>query len=135
MYKKSDNHKANIKKVLGRVLSPAFLIILLTSFLLWYMAKLSHEYTAEMPLNIRIDGQKYRVTAVVNGRGSLLTAHQLSLKKVNIRSEELAMRPSEEASGAFTITETSLQKALTNRLGNVKIVQIVEIPDFIPETK
>jgi hypothetical protein len=132
MQKKPNKYMDSIRKVLGRALSPAFLLILLSSCLLWYMAKLSHEYTAEIPLKLRIDGRKYRVEAVVTGRGSMLMAHQLSLKKVSLRSEDLTIRPSKETPGVQTITKASLQKALTNKLGDLKIVQIEDITDFVP---
>lgn len=133
MTKKSYISRERMKGMLGQILSPAFLIILLGSFLLWYMTKLSHEYTTEIPLNVRIDGQKYGITAVVSGRGSLLMAHKLSLRKVNLHAEELTMRRSKDIPGAMTITNSSLLKAISAKTGGLKVVQIVDAPDFIPE--
>lgn len=133
MLKKLNINKDKVKKVLQQALSPAFLIILLGSFLLWYMTKLSYEYTTEMPLNVRIDGQKYRVTAVVNGRGSVLMAQKLSLKsKINLKTEDLTVRKSKDNPDAFTITPSSLQKAIDAKTNDLKVVQIIDAPDFIP---
>ncbi len=69
------------RKVLRQAVSPAFLVSLLCSALLWYTTRLSNEYDTDIPLNIRIDGQKYRLTATVSGRGSTILAQRLSLKR------------------------------------------------------
>ncbi len=137
MLRKFDINKESIKKVVQHALSPAFLIILLGSFLLWYMTKLSYDYNnVEMPLNVRIDGQKYRVTAVVNGRGSVLMAQKLSLKsKINLKMDELTVRKSKDNPDALTITPASLQKAIDAKTSEIKVTQIIDAPDFIPEPK
>ncbi len=127
-------NRETLKKVVQQALSPAFLIILLGSFLLWYMTKLSHDYNnVEMPLNVRIDGQRYRVTAVVNGRGSVLMAQRLALKgKINLKMDELTARKSKENPDALTITPASLQRAIDAKTSEIKVTQIVDAPDFIP---
>ena len=134
MLKKLNINKDRAKKVLQQALSPAFLIILMGSFLLWYMTKLSYEYNnVEMPLNVRIDGQRYRVTAVVNARGSVLMAQKLSLKgKINLKMDELTVRKSKDDPGALTITPASLQRAIDAKTSDIKVTQIIDAPDFKP---
>ncbi|MDR2890788.1 MAG: hypothetical protein LBV18_04200 [Alistipes sp.] len=123
-------------RIMGAVrlaLSPTFLFILLGAALLWYTSKLSYDYETEMPLTIRIDDQKYRLTAIVSGRGSNILAHQLSLKStLGFTLDELVSRPSRETTGALTITPASLQRAIGDKIDDLQIVQVLEAPEFLP---
>ncbi len=122
------------RKVLRQALSPAFLACLLCSAVLWYASRLNGEYDTEIPLNIRIDGQKYRLTATVTGRGSTILAQRLSLKRrLSFTLDELSPRPSRQTLGALTIAPTSLQRAINDKITDLTVVQVVEAPDFIPE--
>lgn len=135
-FKKSYINRERITKIIKQALSPAFLIILLGSFLLWYTSKLNYEYTTEMPMNVWIDGQKYRITAMVNGRGTSLMAQKLSLKsRVNLKLDELSTRRSEDDPDALTITAASLQKAINSKISDLRIVEIIEASAFTPEPK
>lgn len=89
-----------------------------------------------MPLKVRIDGQKYRITAKVSGRGSIIVAQRLSLKSpLNLSLSELSSRSSRETPGALIITPASLQRAINNVINELKVTQIIEAPEFIPEPK
>jgi hypothetical protein len=124
--------------VLRQALSPTFVIIVLISGLLWYASKLNKEYDTDIPMNIRIDGQKYRLTATVTGRGSTILAQRLSLKRrLSFTLDELSPRPSRKTLGALTIAPTSLQRAINNKIppGELKIVQVIDAPDFVPPAK
>ncbi len=126
----------NIRKVLRQALSPAFLLILLGSCLLWYTSKLSYDYTTEMPLNVRIDGQRYRLTAIVSGRGSTLVAWRLSLKsRLDFTLDELSAKPSPDTEGALVISPESLQKVLSNHLTSLQVVEVIDAPEFVPRTE
>lgn len=130
-FKKPHINKESIRKLLGHMLSPVFLVLLLSSFILWYTTKLGKEYDTEMPLNVRIDGQKYRVTAQVHGKGTTLMAQRLSLKsKINIRLDELTVRKSAEDPNTLVITPASLVKAIDAKTNDLKVIQIIEMPDF-----
>ncbi len=123
----------NLRKTLGQLLSPAFLLILLGSCLLWYTSKLGYDYTAEIPLNLRIDGQKYRVTAKVSGRGSQIVAQRLSLKSaLNVALSDLSYRASPETEGAIMITPASLARAINDQIAGLVVEEVVEAPDFVP---
>ncbi len=123
----------SVQKVLRQAISPTFLTMLLIAALLWYTSKLSDVYDYEMPLNIRIDGQKYRLTAIVKGRGSSILAQQLSLKRrLNFTLDELSPRKSRQTIGALTISPTSLQGAINGKISDLSIVQVVDAPEFVP---
>lgn len=122
-----------VRRVLQQALSPTFLFILLASALLWYTSKLSHQYDTELPLGIRIDGQKYRLTAIVSGRGSAILAQRLSLKrKLSFTLDELSPRPSRTTLGALTIAPASLQKAINGKISDLVVVEVIDAPEFIP---
>lgn len=122
--------------MLRQALSPTFLVILLGATVLWYISKLSNEYETEMSLNLRIDGQKYKPTVIIHGRGSDILARQLSLKsRLNFTLEELSPRPSRKTLGALTITPASLMKAINEKIsGGLKVMEVVEAPEFAPQS-
>jgi hypothetical protein len=121
------------RNVLRQALSPTFLLILLGSALLWYTSKLSYEYTTDMPLGIRIDGQRYRLTATVKGRGSNIIAQRLSMKsRLVFTLDELASRRSTDTPGALIITPTSLQNAINGKINDLQIMQVTDAPLFVP---
>ena len=123
-----------VRGVFRQFLSPTFLFILLGSAMLWYVSKLGNNYDTEMPLNIRIDGQKYRLTANVSGRGSTILAQRLSLKsRLSFTLDELVSRPSRDNPGALTITPVSLQRAINGKISDLTVVEVTKAPDFVPE--
>ncbi len=122
-----------VRGVFRQALSPTFLFILLGSAMLWYVSKLGNNYDTEMPLNIRIDGQKYRLTANVSGRGSTILAQRLSLKsRLNFTLDELVSRPSRDNPGSLTITPVSLQRAINGKISDLTVVEVTKAPDFVP---
>jgi hypothetical protein len=130
-FKKLNINRESLRALLKHAISPVFLVLLLSSFVLWYTTKLGKDYDIEMPLNVRIDGQRYRVTAQVQGKGSTIMAQRLSLKsKINIKLTELKVRKSPENPNALIITPTSLVKAIDSKTNDLKVVQIIEMPDF-----
>ncbi len=125
--------KEGVRGVIRQALSPTFLIILFGSALSWYASNLSNEYTTEIPLGIRIDGEKYRLTAEVSGRGSAILGQRLSLKrKLNFSIDDLSPRQSRTTLGAFTIPRPSLQNAINSEISGLRIVQVTDAPDFMP---
>ena len=45
----------------------SFLALLMASFILWYIAKLSYIYTTEQKVRVDVDGQVFDVTCTVEG--------------------------------------------------------------------
>ncbi len=126
----------SVRKVAREALSPTFIFILLSSALLWYTSKLSHEYTTDIPLGIRIDGQKYRIAVTIRGRGSHIMAQRLSLKsRLGFTLDELSSRRSTETPGALIIAKTSLQNAINSKINDLVIVQVTEAPEFTPSPR
>ena len=124
------------RNVLRQALSRTFLVCLLCSAVLWYASRLNNEYDTEIPINIRIDGQKYRLTATVTGRGSIILAQRLSLKRrLSFTLDELSPRPSRQTLGALTIAPTSLQRAINSKNTGLTVVQVIDAPEFIPVVK
>jgi hypothetical protein len=124
------------RRVVRQALSPTFVVVLLISGLLWYAAKLSKEYETDIPLNIRIDGQKYRVTATVRGSGSAILAQRLSLKRrIGFSLDELSSRASRKTMGALTITPASLQRAINGKINGLEVLEVVDAPDFVPSRR
>jgi len=122
------------RRSVRQMLSPTFLVILLAASLMWYTSKLNRPYDTEMGLDIRIDGQKYRMTAIVSGRGTAILARKLSLKRSqNFTLDELSARRSRTNVGAYTFAPASLQKAINDRLGNdFVVVSVTDAPEFVP---
>lgn len=131
LFGKLNINRESIGKLLGHAISPVFLVLLLCSFVLWYTTKLGRDYDIEMPLNMRIDDQKYRVTAQVQGKGTTLLAQRLSLKSpINIKLTELKVRKSLDNPNALIINPESLTRAISSKTNDFKVVQIIEMPDF-----
>ncbi len=70
-----------------RYVSPVFLALLVASFILWYLAKLSYTYTTEQTIRVNIDGQPIEVACVVEGLGTNLFGYRVySSKRLRIPS-------------------------------------------------
>ena len=64
-----------------RYVSPVFLALLVASFILWYIAKLSYTYTTEQTVRVSVDGQPFEVTCVVEGVGTNLFGYRVYMNK------------------------------------------------------
>ena len=97
----------NLLKWMHRYVSPVFLALLVASFILWYIAKLSYTYTTEqVVLRIPLSELKYK------------------------RSRE------EGHEGKVVIDPQSLQSAISVRYSDIKVVSIGAVPELdYPEEK
>ncbi|UKI39239.1 MAG: hypothetical protein L6V35_09035 [Alistipes putredinis] len=110
--------KDSLRKFFGQLISPVFVTLLFASLTLWYVSKLGYTYTTEMPVNINIDGQRLKVTCLVEGRGTALWGQRMSLRnKINIKSSELKTRPSDNPPYVI-IDSASLGKVLSLKAGS-----------------
>ena len=66
----------NLLKWMHRYVSPVFLALLVASFILWYIAKLSYTYTTEQVVRVSVDGEPFEVTCVVEGVGTNLFGYR-----------------------------------------------------------
>lgn len=128
--------KDSLRKFLGQLISPVFVTMLVAALILWYVSKLSYTYTTEMPININIDGQRIKVTCLVEGRGTALWGERMSLRsKINIKSSELRTRPSGNPPYVI-IDSASLGKIMSLKAnsGDFRIISVTDIPEFNPES-
>ena len=72
----------SLLKWMHRYVSPVFLALLMASFILWYIAKLSYIYTTEQKVRVDVDGQVFDVTCTVEGVG---TKNAISVKFSDIK--------------------------------------------------
>lgn len=120
-----------------RYVSPVFLIMLVASFILWYISKLSYTYTTEYVVKVNTDGEKYKVSCIFEGIGTNLVSYHTSLRNsVRIPLSELKYKRSREEGHEqmLIIDPLSLQQAIAVRFSDVKVVSIGSIPE-IPTPK
>lgn len=124
---------------LRRYVSPVFLALLVASFILWYLAKLSYTYTTEQTIRLSIDGQPVEISCVVEGLGTNLFGYRVYMNKtLRIPLAELQTTPSEEEGhdGKLVIDPQSLQHAISVRFSDIKVISVNSIPEIdAPEKK
>ncbi|MDE7069632.1 MAG: hypothetical protein K2O63_03825 [Alistipes sp.] len=120
-----------------RCISPVFLALLVASFILWYIAKLSYVYTTELPFEVNVDGEKFRVSCVVEGIGTNLFGYRVYMsKRLRIPLSELKIYPvqgasdGERAAVRLKIDSLSLQNAISVRLSDIKIISVGSSPEI-----
>ena len=127
----------NLLHTMRRYVSPVVLALLVASFILWYIAKLSYTYTTEQQVRLNIDGQRIEVTCVVEGVGTNLFGYRVYMNKtLRIPLDEIKVERSREEGheNKYVIEPQSLQKALSTRFSDIKIISIGDIPEIdIPQ--
>ena len=116
-----------------QTVSPVFVVMLVASFILWYIAKLSYTYTTEQVIRVRIGDEQVPVTCVVEGVGTNLFAYRVYNDKV-LRIPLTELRTScsaeEETFGELIIDRQSLQNAISVRCSDIKIISVVDVPNL-----
>jgi len=123
----------NFLKWLRRSVSPVFLALLVASFILWYIAKLSYTYTTEQVVRVNVDGEPFEVTCVVEGLGTNLFGYQVYMKKrLRIPLSELKWERSREEGheDKVIIDPQSLQSAISVRFSDIKVISIGTVPEI-----
>lgn len=131
---------------LRHYVSPVFVMLLVVSFTLWYIAKLNYKYTTEFDVKVNVDGQRFTVPCVVEGVGTNLLGYVYASRRINIplselhyskvrdadHVQELGAEP--EFSDKIQIDPASLQSAISVRFSDIKIISIGVVPEIeIPE--
>ena len=123
-----SNAMENLVKWLKRSVSPVFLVMLVASFILWYIAKLSYTYTTEQTVQVSVEGgEPFRLDCVVEGAGTNLFGYRVYMDRtLRIPLSELHVTPSyeEESYGRLVIDPASLQQAISVRCSDIKIISI-----------
>ncbi len=123
----------NLLKWLHRYVSPVFLMLLVASFVLWYIAKLGYTYTTEQVVRINVDGEQFEVTCVVEGIGTNLFGYRAySHKTLRIPLSELKYKRSREEGheGKLILDAQSLQSAISVRYSDIKVIALGIIPEI-----
>ena len=124
---------------LKRYVSPVFIVLLVASFTLWYIAKLNYTYTTELDVKIRIADQRFSVPCVVEGKGTNLFGYVISTSRLHIPLSELdytVMREITDLTSApsdmvrLHLTPESVTNAISVRLSDIKIRSVGAIPDI-----
>ena len=123
----------SLLKWMHRYVSPVFLALLMASFILWYIAKLSYIYTTEQKVRVDVDGQVFDVTCTVEGVGTNLFGYQVYMNKtLRIPLAELKTKRSREEGheGRIIIDPQSLQNAISVKFSDIKITSIDAVPEI-----
>ena len=127
----------SILDLIKRYVSPVFLVMLVASFILWYISKLNYTYTTEYTVKINTDGVKYNVECIFEGMGTNLVGYHTNFSKtIKIPLSELKYKKSREDGheDKLIIDPQSLQHAIAVHFSDVKVVSIGVIPEIdIPE--
>ncbi len=125
----------NFWKWMHRYVSPIFLVMLVASFILWFIAKLNYTYMTEQNVQLLIDGRPVEVTCMVEGLGTNLFGYKVySNKTLRIPLTELRYEVVQEEGheGRIRIDPQSLQSAISLRYSDIKIISVGEVPEIEP---
>ena len=125
-----------INRVFGRIfrwahgnVSSVFIIMLVASFVLWYLSKLNYTYTTEHDVRVSVDGQSVDVRCVIEGLGTNLLGYKINRRtQLRVPLSELKYRrvrnDDEQQTYRVEIDKQSLQDAIATRCSDIKIVSI-----------
>ena len=115
-----------VKVTARRLSNPVFFMLLALSLGLWYIIKLSHVYTTEISIPVRIDSLLIPVRCSVEGVGYQILRHKIAPKKngVVISSDDIAITPSATVSGIYDISPFALQNAISSQISDLRIKSV-----------
>ena len=114
---------------IGRKVTPLFLVMLGLSFVLWYVSKLQYSYTAEVPVVVSVEGDRHRVTCVVQGSGhNILSARYFKRKPVKLKRGDVELIPVEGEENTWEVGQESLRNAIAIRNADIKVVSVSRMP-------
>jgi len=116
-----------------RYVSPVFLALLMASFILWYIAKLSYIYTTEQKVRVDVDGQVFDVTCTVEGVGTNLFGYQVYMNKtLRIPLSALKYKRSREEGheGGGQAGARAVGIGVSVKFSDIKITSIDAVPEI-----
>ncbi len=121
-------HKALlwIKVSFRRMTTPAFLVMLLISFVLWYGTKLSYTYRTDMRIPVKIGDTTLQVICTVEGIGSRLMVQKAMPRRHNvvISPDHLEFQPGQTGRGEKVVAPLSLQAAISSQVMDMRIISV-----------
>ncbi len=118
------------KKRFSGYISPAFLLMLILSFGMWYMTKLSYTYVTDIEVRVDIEGHEIAVSCMAEGEGTNLLVNRRSRRPVHLKWSDLDVVPSTANPGYVTISTESMRNAISVGRPNIKIISIGAIPEI-----
>ena len=118
---------------LRRYISPAYIMMFIAAFVLWYITKLGETYTTEHEVTVVIDGTPYTLDCTIRGKGTDLIGYTMSSRRSSfaISSSELTYEqdiPKGDGVIQRHISTVSLQQALAARMSDIEVVAVGSIP-------
>ncbi len=115
-----------LKASFRRFSNPIFFMLLLMSFILWYIIKLSYTYTTQINIPVKIDSTYYSVRCGVEGVGYQILVHRIAPRKnlVKLSSDNVTITPSSITPGAYEISSFSLQNSISTKVSDLKIISV-----------
>lgn len=132
-----------IKSIIGwirRWISPVYVVLLVASFMLWFITKLGDTYTTDHKVTVVIDNKEYNVDCTIKGKGTDLIHYTISSKRsrFTIPISDLTLdKPMVDNDGnsLVHITAESLKLALAQRMNNIEVVSVGSVPVIVEECK
>lgn len=118
---------------LRRYISPAYIMMFIAAFVLWYITKLGDTYTTEHTVTVVIDGKPYEVDCTIRGKGTDMIGYTMSSRRsrFDISSSELTYdQDTPKGDGVILrhISTVSLQQALAARMSDIEVVAVGSLP-------
>ncbi len=116
-----------------RSVSPVFMVLLVASFILWYIAKLNYTYTTDQRVRLNIDGVDIEVTCVVEGQGTNLFGYRVYMhNRLNLNLADLKYTRSTEDGheDRLILDEVSLRNAISLKYSDIKVISVRDIPEI-----
>lgn len=118
---------------LRRYISPAYIMMFIAAFVLWYITKLGETYTTEHEVTVVIDGTPYTLDCTIRGKGTDLIGYTMSSRRSSfaISASELTYEqdiPKGDGVIQRHISTVSLQQALAARMSDIEVVAVGSIP-------
>lgn len=129
-----------------RQLSPSFLAMLLISFTLWYITKLSYSYTTNFDLKVVVRGENVVIPCVYEGKGTNLLHYYMSPSEIELDLKDVSysvkttsytydgQSEKAEPNKVIILKPSSLHSYLSLKFSDIKVVSVGDIPE-IPYVK
>ncbi|MFI3247972.1 MAG: hypothetical protein R3Y39_02470 [Rikenellaceae bacterium] len=116
-------------KPLRRVITLPFVLMLIASFALWYIAKLSYTYTTELDVKIKVEGQKIFTTCVVEGVGTHLVGYKIHHGAVNISLSDIKYKLEQQDGEEYVVLDQDmLNKIISVHYSDIKVISVEQAP-------
>ena len=96
-----------------------------------------YTYTTEQPFTVNVDGERFKVSCVVEGVGTNLFGYRVYMsKRLRIPLSELKFRSvkAEDGEKFLKIDSLSLHNAISVRLSDIKVISVGSVPE-IPDPR